>query len=89
MRVVTAAVDERLNDRGYIMPGLGDAGDRLARSSHPVLATTGSALTGSAIRAGHWALVRHHHDIADFPGLAPPHPLWAMPLPPSPAPCHL
>ena len=29
VRVVTAAVDERLNDRGYIMPGLGDAGDRL------------------------------------------------------------
>jgi uracil phosphoribosyltransferase len=23
-----AAVDERLNDRGYILPGLGDAGDR-------------------------------------------------------------
>jgi uracil phosphoribosyltransferase len=27
--VVTAAVDERLNDHGYIEPGLGDAGDRL------------------------------------------------------------
>ncbi len=27
--VVTAAVDERLNDHGYILPGLGDAGDRL------------------------------------------------------------
>ena len=27
--VVTAAMDERLNDRGYIVPGLGDAGDRL------------------------------------------------------------
>jgi uracil phosphoribosyltransferase len=27
--VVTAALDERLNDRGYIVPGLGDAGDRL------------------------------------------------------------
>jgi uracil phosphoribosyltransferase len=25
---VTAAVDERLNDRAYIVPGLGDAGDR-------------------------------------------------------------
>ncbi len=25
----TAAVDERLNDHGYILPGLGDAGDRL------------------------------------------------------------
>jgi uracil phosphoribosyltransferase len=27
--LVTAAVDERLNERGYIVPGLGDAGDRL------------------------------------------------------------
>ena len=27
--VVTAAVDERLNGQGYIVPGLGDAGDRL------------------------------------------------------------
>lgn len=27
--VVTAAVDERLNEVGYIVPGLGDAGDRL------------------------------------------------------------
>ncbi|MET8679077.1 uracil phosphoribosyltransferase [Streptomyces sp. NPDC004647] len=27
--VVTAAVDERLNDQGYIVPGLGDAGDRM------------------------------------------------------------
>ena len=25
----TAAVDERLNDHGYILPGLGDAGDRI------------------------------------------------------------
>jgi uracil phosphoribosyltransferase len=29
VRVVTASIDERLNDRGYIVPGLGDAGDRL------------------------------------------------------------
>jgi uracil phosphoribosyltransferase len=27
--LVTAAVDERLNEHGYIVPGLGDAGDRL------------------------------------------------------------
>ncbi len=27
--VFTAAIDERLNDHGYIVPGLGDAGDRL------------------------------------------------------------
>jgi uracil phosphoribosyltransferase len=28
VRVITAAVDERLNERGFIVPGLGDAGDR-------------------------------------------------------------
>ncbi|SEG82834.1 uracil phosphoribosyltransferase [Thermomonospora echinospora] len=29
IRVVTAAVDSHLNDLGFIVPGLGDAGDRL------------------------------------------------------------
>jgi uracil phosphoribosyltransferase len=29
VQVVVAAVDRRLNERGYIVPGLGDAGDRL------------------------------------------------------------
>ncbi|MGJ6965414.1 uracil phosphoribosyltransferase [Streptosporangium sp. G11] len=29
IRLVTAALDERLNENGYIVPGLGDAGDRL------------------------------------------------------------
>jgi uracil phosphoribosyltransferase len=28
IRIVTAALDERLNEQGYIVPGLGDAGDR-------------------------------------------------------------
>jgi uracil phosphoribosyltransferase len=28
VRVVTASIDERLNESGYIVPGLGDAGDR-------------------------------------------------------------
>ena len=27
--IVTAALDERLDERGYIVPGLGDAGDRM------------------------------------------------------------
>ena len=27
--IVTAAVDEKLNESGYIVPGLGDAGDRM------------------------------------------------------------
>ncbi|MDR1635235.1 MAG: uracil phosphoribosyltransferase [Bifidobacteriaceae bacterium] len=29
VKIVSAAVDERLNEKGYIVPGLGDAGDRL------------------------------------------------------------
>jgi uracil phosphoribosyltransferase len=29
VRVWSAAVDERLNEHGYILPGLGDAGDRM------------------------------------------------------------
>jgi len=29
VRVWTAAVDPQLTDHGYILPGLGDAGDRL------------------------------------------------------------
>jgi uracil phosphoribosyltransferase len=29
IRVVTGAVDDHLDERGYIVPGLGDAGDRL------------------------------------------------------------
>jgi len=27
--IITASLDERLNEKGYILPGLGDAGDRL------------------------------------------------------------
>lgn len=27
--IITASVDEKLNDKGYIVPGLGDAGDRM------------------------------------------------------------
>ena len=29
VRIVTASVDEKLNEIGYIIPGLGDAGDRM------------------------------------------------------------
>jgi uracil phosphoribosyltransferase len=29
IRIVVAKIDERLNERGYILPGLGDAGDRI------------------------------------------------------------
>jgi uracil phosphoribosyltransferase len=31
--IVTAAIDERLNEKAYIVPGLGDAGDRLYGTS--------------------------------------------------------
>jgi uracil phosphoribosyltransferase len=27
--VFTASLDEKLNEKGYIVPGLGDAGDRM------------------------------------------------------------
>jgi uracil phosphoribosyltransferase len=42
VRIVTAAVDDHLNDHGYIVPGLGDAGDRMfgSTSSVPVSART-------------------------------------------------
>jgi uracil phosphoribosyltransferase len=36
LRIVTAAIDEKLNDHGYIVPGLGDAGDRMFGSSSSV-----------------------------------------------------
>jgi uracil phosphoribosyltransferase len=29
VHIITAALDERLNEKGYIVPGLGDAGDRM------------------------------------------------------------
>jgi uracil phosphoribosyltransferase len=32
--IVTAAMDDHLNDKGYIVPGLGDAGDRLYGLAH-------------------------------------------------------
>ena len=28
LRIITAAVDDHLNDQAFIVPGLGDAGDR-------------------------------------------------------------
>ena len=29
LEIITAALDEKLNEKGYIIPGLGDAGDRI------------------------------------------------------------
>lgn len=34
VRIYAAAIDERLNEKKYIVPGLGDAGDRLFGTSH-------------------------------------------------------
>lgn len=34
VEIYTASIDERLDDRKYIVPGLGDAGDRLFGTSH-------------------------------------------------------
>ena len=36
VRIVTGALDERLNDHAYIVPGLGDAGDRMFGSTSSV-----------------------------------------------------
>jgi uracil phosphoribosyltransferase len=33
VRIITAAIDEHLNSHGYIVPGLGDAGDRMFGSA--------------------------------------------------------
>jgi uracil phosphoribosyltransferase len=43
VHIVTGALDERLNDHGYIVPGLGDAGDRMygSTSSVPVTVAPG------------------------------------------------
>ena len=29
IEIYTAAIDQRLNEQGYILPGLGDAGDKI------------------------------------------------------------
>ncbi|MFD0199525.1 MULTISPECIES: uracil phosphoribosyltransferase [Saccharothrix] len=34
VRLITASIDERLNDSGFIVPGLGDAGDRQYGAVH-------------------------------------------------------
>jgi uracil phosphoribosyltransferase len=44
LRIVTCAVDERLNEHGYIVPGLGDAGDRMFGSASSVPESYRSAL---------------------------------------------
>jgi len=44
VRIVAAALDDRLNDHGYIVPGLGDAGDRMFGSTSSVpVSTSGPA----------------------------------------------
>jgi len=35
VKIYAAAIDEKLNEKKYIVPGLGDAGDRLFGTSHP------------------------------------------------------
>jgi uracil phosphoribosyltransferase len=42
VRIVTGAIDERLNDHGYIVPGLGDAGDRMFGSTSSVPVSAGA-----------------------------------------------
>ena len=47
VRIFTAAVDARLNDHGYIVPGLGDAGDRMygTKQVGPAVARRGDRAT--------------------------------------------
>jgi uracil phosphoribosyltransferase len=37
IEIYTASIDERLNENGYILPGLGDAGDKIfgTKQLHP------------------------------------------------------
>ena len=35
VKIYAASIDDRLNEKKYIVPGLGDAGDRLFGTSHP------------------------------------------------------
>lgn len=39
--IIAAALDERLNEAGYILPGLGDAGDRMYGTGSAAVAETG------------------------------------------------
>lgn len=47
-RIVTCAIDERLNEHGYIVPGLGDAGDRMFGSASSVPSGYRSLAAGAA-----------------------------------------
>ncbi len=48
VRIVTAAIDDHLNSHGYIVPGLGDAGDRMfgSATSLPISARAAAGLAG-------------------------------------------
>ena len=48
VRIVTAAIDEHLNSHGYIVPGLGDAGDRMfgSATSLPISARAAAGIAG-------------------------------------------
>jgi uracil phosphoribosyltransferase len=48
VRIITAAIDEHLNSHGYIVPGLGDAGDRMfgSATSLPISARAAAGLAG-------------------------------------------
>lgn len=51
VKVYTAALDEKLNEHGYIVPGLGDAGDRISvRNEYGYEAGLGPLLYGNCPR---------------------------------------
>lgn len=37
IKIVTASIDDGLNDKAYVIPGLGDAGDRLYGNNEPIV----------------------------------------------------
>jgi uracil phosphoribosyltransferase len=48
VRIITAAIDEHLNSHGYIVPGLGDAGDRMFGSATSLPVSARPAERGDA-----------------------------------------
>ena len=54
VNITLAALDEKLNEHGYIVPGLGDAGDRLAYESRKEKIIKGSILLFTVGFSNNW-----------------------------------
>src|SRR4029077_15890444 len=64
VRVFTAAVDTRLNDHGYIVPGLGDAGDRTSGTQRRTLPMTFSVTGGYSSKVSEYVAGRPEYPAA-------------------------